>query len=300
MPAARLALLLVAAVLVAAACGGSSRHAKNGTLAALLDRPGPDVSLVQGTGDYAVGPVRVSFLVIDKHARAIERPHATVWVARSLDSRPILTTQAMLEPICVPGVSHAASGDVSKIYVARFRLSQPGAYTLLTQPDGAAIQGVASLQVARRPQAPAVGDEAIPSRTPTIASVHGDIAALTTASPPDLSLLRYSVADSLVAHAPFVLVFATPKFCTSRTCGPEVDVVQAVEKELAGSGVRFIHVEIYKDNNPAAGFNRWVKEGRLPSEPFVFLVGRDGRIKSRFEGSVSVAELAAAVRADLT
>jgi glutathione peroxidase-family protein len=31
----------------------------------------------------------------------------------------------------------------------------------------------------------------------------------------------------------------------------------------------------------------------------VFLVGRDGRIKQRFEGSVSAAELEAAVRARL-
>jgi hypothetical protein len=293
-------LLLVAAALVAAACGGSTGQAKTGTLAALLARSGPDVSLVQGTGDYAVGPVRVSFLVIDKHARAIERPRARVWVAKSLDSRPLLTTQATLEPIGLPGVSQAASGDVSKIYVARFRLSQPGSYTLLAQPDGAAIQGLASLQVATRPQAPAVGDKAIPSRTPTIASAHGDVASLTTASPPDRSLLRYSVAHSLAAHVPFVLVFATPKFCTSRTCGPEVDVVQAVQKKLSGSGVRFIHVEIYQDNNPAAGFNRWVKEWRLPSEPFVFLVGRDGRIKGRYEGSVSAAELEAAVRSELT
>ena len=133
--------------------------------------------------------------------------------------------------------------------------------------------------MARRPQAPAVGDRAVPSRTPTLASAHGDAALVTTASPPDRSLLRYSVAESLAAHAPFVLVFATPKYCQSRTCGPVVDVAQAVQKRFAGTGVRFIHVEIYQDNNPAQGFNRWVKEWRLPSEPFVFLVGRDGRIK---------------------
>ena len=64
-----------------------------------------------------------------------------------------------------------------------------------------------------------------------------------------------------------------------------------MQQRFAGSGVRFIHVEIYQDNNPAQGFNRWVTEWRLPSEPWVFLVGRDGRIKARFEGSVSVAEL---------
>ena len=141
-------------------------------------------------------------------------------------------------------------------------------------PNGAEIQGIANLKVATRPQAPAVGDRAIPSRTPTLASAHGDAALVTTASPPDLSLLRYSVADSLAAHAPFVLVFATPKYCTVRTCGPVVDVAQAVQKRFAGTGVRFIHVEIYQDNNPAQGYNRWFKEWRLPSEPFVFLVGR--------------------------
>ena len=93
-----------------------------------------------------------------------------------------------------------------------------------------------------------------------------------------------------------MLVFATPKFCQSRTCGPVVDVAQAVQQRLAGRGIRFIHVEIYQDNNPAQGYNRWVKEWRLPTEPWVFLVGRDGRVKQRFEGSVSVAELEAAAR----
>ena len=301
MPQARLVLLL-AATLSVAACGGGGKSgavAGKGTLAALLACPGPEVVLAQGTSDYAVGQVRVTFLVIDSHAKPVSRPRARVWIGRSLDSPPLLTTEAPLEPIGIPGESEAASGGVTQIYVAGFRLAKPGTYTIVAQPEGAAIQGVCNLKVAKRPQAPAVGDTAIPSRTPTLPSTRGDVAGLTTAKPPDLDLLRYSVADSLKAHAPFVLVFATPKFCTSRTCGPVVDVAEAVQKRFAGTGVRFIHVEIYKDNDPSLGFNRWVGEWRLPTEPFVFLVGRDGRIKGRFEGSVSVAELAAAVRAVL-
>ncbi len=254
---------------------------------------------MQGTSDYAVGPVRVTFLVVDSHAKPINRPRARVWVSKSLDSPPLLATEAALEPIGIPGASEAAAGGVTEIYVARFRLAKPGTYTLLAQPEGAEIQGVGNLKVATRPQAPAVGDRAVPSRTPTLASARGDPALVTTASPPDRSLLRYSVAASLAARAPFVLVFATPKYCQSRTCGPVVDVAQAVQKLFAGTGVRFIHVEVFQDNNPALGYNRWLKEWRLPSEPFVFLVGRDGRIKGRFEGSVSVAELSAAVRQDL-
>jgi hypothetical protein len=295
---ARLLVVLVAALCVAG-CGsstGGNASAKPGTLGAKLARSGPDVALIQGTGDYAVGPVRVTFLVIDSKSRSIERPHARVWVGPSLDAPPTTTTQAALEPIGIPGKSESATGGVTRIYVARFTLSKPGKYTLVAQPDGAKIQGIANLDVRRHPQAPAVGDKAIPSRTPTLASADGDVASLTTADPPDLSLLHYSVADSVKAHAPFVLVFATPKFCTSRTCGPVVDVAQAVQRRFAGSGVRFIHVEVYTDNNPAQGFNRWFREWRLPSEPWVFLVGRDGRIKARFEGSVSDAELSAAVR----
>ena len=34
---------------------------------------------------------------------------------------------------------------------------------------------------------------------------------------------QVSVHDALAAHKPFVLVFATPAFCTSRVCGPTLD-----------------------------------------------------------------------------
>ena len=292
-------LVVLAATLGVAGCGSGTNgngSAEPGTLGAELARTGPDVALIQGTSDYAVGPVRVTFLVIDSKSRSIERPHARVWVGPSLDAPPTTSTEAALEPIGIPGKSESATGGVTRIYVARFGLSRPGKYTLVAQPEGAKIQGIATLDVRRRPQAPAVGDRAIPSRTPTLASAHGDVASLTTANPPDLSLLRYSVGESVKAHTPFVLVFATPKFCSSRTCGPVVDVAQAVQRRFAGSGVRFIHVEVYTDNNPAQGFNRWFREWRLPSEPWVFLVGRDGRIKARFEGSVSAAELSAAVQ----
>jgi hypothetical protein len=297
---ARLVVLLAAA-LGAAACGGgkNASPAAKGTLAAELARSGPDVALIQGTSDYATGPIRVTFLVIDSKSRAIERPRARVWVGRSLNAPPIVSTEAALEPIGIPGTSEAATGGISRIYVAGFRLPQPGTYTVVAEPDGEKIQGFAKIRVAQHPQAPAVGDKAIPSRTPTLASEHGDVAALTTASPPDLGFLRYSVADSISAHVPFVLVFATPKFCTSRTCGPVVDVAQAVQRRFAGRGVRFIHVEVYTDNDPTKGYNRWMGEWGLTTEPWTFLVGRDGLIKAEFEGSVSANELTNAVKSKL-
>ena len=102
--------------------------------------------------------------------------------------------------------------------------------------------------------------------------------------------------DALAAKAPFVVVFATPAYCTSRTCGPVVDVVSTVRKRHAGSKIRFIHVEVYQDNDPTKGANQWFKEWHLPSEPWTFLVGPDGKVRERFEGTVSVRELDAAVK----
>jgi hypothetical protein len=70
-------------------------------------------------------------------------------------------------------------------------------------------------------------------------------------------------------------------------------------RRYARSGIRFIHVEIYKDNDPRQGENRWVREWHLPSEPWTFLVDADGRIEAKFEGSLSVRELTQAVRSHL-
>jgi hypothetical protein len=285
------AVLLMAAGVVSA-CGSSSR----GTIDSLLKRPGPDVAVTAGAGSFVPGPVRFPFLVIDNSGKPVERPSARVWVATGRDARPFASTTARLEPIGLPGRS-AAAGHVTKIYVAHFRISRPGRYWLLAVPGGARIQAVSVFDVDASLPVPKVGAKAPASATPTLGSQ--PVAALTTAVPPDRDLLRQSVASSLTGHEAFVVTFATPRFCTSRVCGPVVDVVQSVARRFSRSGIRFIHVEVYRDNDPTKGYNRWMRQWGLTTEPWTFLVGRDGRIKAEFEGSVSAGELTRAVRAHL-
>jgi hypothetical protein len=287
------AALALGLLLSAPGCGSNDAAStteggpRPGSLEALWKRPGEDVGLVMGTSDYAPGPVRVSFLVLTHRARAIERPTARVWVSLALDQAPFLSGTARLEDV----------GKGQRIYVADVDIPGPGKYFLLAEPvGGTKIQGLGNVVVEEQTKTPAVGDRAFPSKTPTLADAPA--AELTTRTPPDTELLRVSVADALARKEPFVVVFATPKFCESRTCGPVVDVVDAVRRRVPGVG--FIHVEIYEENNPALGVNRWVQEWKLPTEPWVFLVGRDGRIKAKFEGAVSEQELEAAVRRFLT
>jgi hypothetical protein len=297
----RASLVAVAVLVLAAGCSSTTSSSqrgapKRGSLEALWRNSGQSVSLIPGTSDYSPGLVRVSFLVVDPRGRVISRPQARVWVGRSLHDRPFAQTLARLEPIGVPGVSTGA--DAKAIYVAHVRVPAAGQYQLVARPLGgkARIAALGDLVVQRRSVSPPVGSRAFPSRTPTLASTHGRVAELTTRVPPDRALLHTSIAGALAAHEPFVVIFATPRYCVSRICGPVVDVVDRVRKQYAHTPVGFIHVEIYTDNNPSKGQNRWVRQWHLPSEPWTFLVGRDGRIKAKFEGSVSVRELGEAIR----
>jgi hypothetical protein len=292
----RVIAVLLATAALSAGCGGS-RASGNASLDDILKRPGPMVGITAGASEFVPGDVRYPFLVIRNDARPVNRPAATVWVARSRSEPPFQRTRAQLEPIGIPGRSHPAFGGVTRIYVAHLRISRPGEYWIVAQPDGARLQALGVVKVAARSASPAIGAKAPRSETPNLETAPP--AQITTSRPPDLPLLRYSVAGSLAAHKPFVVTFATPKFCTSRTCGPVVDVVDAVSRRFERRGVRFIHVEVFTDNDPTRGYNRWMRQWALASEPWVFLVGADGRVKAKFEGSVSEAELAAAVRAKL-
>ena len=298
--------LTAASCLLLAACGGSggdatTTNAEPGggkTLEELWRAPGDDVAVIAGTSSHEPGDVRVSFLVVDSQGRVATLPEAKVWVSTGLEARPFLETTAKLERIGVPG---GAEADATHIYVAHVRLPRPGKYWLLAEPEGGPdkVQALGNVVVVRDDPEPDVGDPAPASETPTLASTGGDLSKLTTRTPPDETLLGDSVAGSLRAKAPFVVTFSTPKFCTSRTCGPVVDVVEETAKRFEDTDVRFIHVEVYEDNDPAKGFNRWVREWGLQTEPWTFAVGRDGKIVDRFEGAVSVHELEDTVREKL-
>jgi len=305
----RLALLLALPVF-AAACGGSSGDTETaaqpppaapGTLrATLAATPGPDVGLLLGTSDFAVGDNRISFLVVDNQGRTVDAATAKVLVApKSLDEKPTDRATARLRvldplPASNPNAIQSPEPDTKALYVTNVRFDKAGRYWLVAQPIGKPIQAMAVIDVKDEPTAPGVGDKAIASANPTIGTA--PIAKLTTATPPDRELLRHTVKDSLAKHVPFVVVFATPKFCSSRTCGPTVEIVDTVRRRFAPKGVRFIHVEVYAENDPTKGYNEWFREWHLPTEPWIFVVDRDGVIRSRFEGSASVDELADAVR----
>ena len=67
------------------------------------------------------------------------------------------------------------------------------------------------------------GDPAPASKTPTPPTSAATSRRSRPTPSPDPAFYQTSVADAIAAHKPFILVFATPKFCTSAQCGPTLD-----------------------------------------------------------------------------
>jgi len=129
---------------------------------------------------------------------------------------------------------------------------------------------------------PEPGQRAPVIHTPTAQDVGGELSKVTTRIPPD-SQNEVDYAEAL-GKEPIVLLFATPEFCQSRVCGPVVDVAEQAKQEY-GDKAAFIHMEIYNDNDPAKGVRPQVRTFRLPSEPYLFAIDRQGVVRDTVEGA---------------
>ncbi|HEY5333220.1 MAG TPA: hypothetical protein VIJ21_06680, partial [Solirubrobacterales bacterium] len=88
----------------------------------------------------------------------------------------------------------------------------------------------------------------------------------------------------VLGKEPILLLFATPKFCQSRVCGPVVDVAQQAQDKFEGKA-NFIHMEIYNENDPSKGVRPQVRDFHLPSEPWLFAINREGVVSAAIEGA---------------
>lgn len=184
------------------------------------------------------------------------------------------------------------------LYVAQVTLDAAGqwlAAITVRRPDAAEATVAAPFRVLPRATVPMVGEPAIPSRNPTVRDVP-DVSEIDSGSPPD-DMHALSIADAIEQHRPALVVFATPAFCTSAMCGPEVHAVQLLEPEYRGR-LAFIHVEVYRDFRPDPARRQLtpaVLEWRLQTEPWVFLIDARGIVRAEFEGPAATDELRSAV-----
>jgi len=188
------------------------------------------------------------------------------------------------------------------IYVAYVSFGTAGPWVAeiaARKAGGAESVNRVPVTVATTGSVPGPGQPAPRSRNLTRADVP-DLSYIDSGVPPD-DMHDLSIADAIAQQRPELIVFATPAFCTSAMCGPEVHAVQQLEPGYRAR-VAFIHVEIYRDFRPdpsKMSITPTVLEWHLQTDPWVFLVDPTGTVRYAFEGPTATDELRTALDAML-
>ncbi len=271
------------------------------------DEPAPAAQLpiepILATTVLGVGEQRVAFLLTTSEGlvKAPEAQVASVYLGDGVAAGEEKQAPFHLWPFGVRGS-----------YSTQLNFSLPGPWRLdisVDGPDGPAGTRI-ELNVAEETGVPEVGDIPPFSANKTVYTVD-DLADLSTDFTPDLDLYQLTIPEAIISGKPTVIVFATPAFCTSPTCGPQVDTVSEL-KDLYRDEANFIHVELYDNPQEIQGdldkaeltnlAHTW-GFASIPhwfNESWTFLtagrqkgvvLGGDGRIAQRFEAFATLEEL---------
>ena len=289
-------------VLVASACGGGGDE-REPTTGSGSETSSCTAPFQQAFGDVKAYPVFASsevvvgsnrFLVgiLDDNDAPIASPDVDVHI-EFFD-----LTDCPPEPAAERDMDFLWSiKGVAGLYRTQVGFDSPGTWGAEVTISGAGLDETvkASFDVRASPTTPAIGSRPPASDTPTADDVK-DLSEISTDDNPDPRFYEVSIASALERGEPFVVAFATPKFCQTQTCGPTLEIVKSVAEDFPK--LTFIHVEPYE--LPADPSNlepvQAVDEWGLPSEPWVFVVDGKGRVAAKFEGSLAPEELKAALQ----
>lgn len=187
-------------------------------------------------------------------------------------------------------------GDKNKgLYVANVQFDAAGAWGVeINGTTGGQPLATARVQFQVKPKSetPAIGSPAPRSRNLTRRDVD-DIKKIDSGSPPN-DMHEVSIAEAIDLKKPLVVLFASPGFCVTQTCAPQLGEVQQLKSKYAAQA-NFIHVEVFKDPQTRTPYEA-VTEWGLTSEPWTFMVDRNGNVAEKFEGPAPVTELDSALQ----
>ena len=308
-PLSRVLVSLLAALLVLGACGGDTNEQGDGTADSEVtdeqgDQPSEsgDRDFNQGFADAEVYPVFVSseltvgsnrFIIglLDSNDAPVNNPDIEV----NVDFFDLAESET--EPVTSSSFDFVESVPGQRgVYVGTAEFPAAGEWGAEVALSGGGVDEnlLASFEVREESSTPSLGEAVPPSDTLT-ADDAKNLAEISTDDNPDPKFYELSIADALKERKPFVVAFATPKFCVSATCGPTLDIVKDASADFPQ--VNFLHVEPYDNLDDPDNLSpiKATREWGLPSEPWVFVVDADGKLAAKYEGVLSADELRAAL-----
>ena len=139
-----------------------------------------------------------------------------------------------------------------------------------------------------------VGDIAPKSDNLTINET--SLLKLSSGSSPDERFYNHKINDLLKDKIPFIVSFLSPAFCTSPTCGPQMETLSEFV-DIYGSKVPVIHVETYqnpqsvKSDFTSAIINPIILEWGINSEQWLYIISGKGMVVAKFEGYASLDQI---------
>lgn len=181
--------------------------------------------------------------------------------------------------------------NVTGLYRIYHTFDEEGEWWVRLNPSGYGPTPKTPFTVGTSDPVPGPGDKAPAAVTRTLADQA--IEEISSDDDPDPAFYEFSLDEALSNGRPTVVVFATPAFCVSRTCGPMLDQVKAASRTHPDAN--YVHVEIYENLDAATTEDlrivAAVRTWGLPSEPWVFVVDANGEVAARFEGALTNEEL---------
>jgi hypothetical protein len=250
------------------------------------------LDMFQGALEILVRPdARIPFVLADQRGK-LTGGSLQVFASMDLDTK----AQGPVEAV------YRAEGLGDKgVYVVRINLDKPGTWNVLAvgrpSSGSAYLYGQAAYTAVERIASPAHGAKAISVPTPTVDDHRGVEPYCTRtdgankAAP--CSMHRLSLDVALANGKPTVFNIGTPRFCTSRTCGPVIDVIQTVSEELRDR-VNFVHAEVYPDDRDAPAMQKLAPAPvawGLTEEPVTYWIRPDNTIVERIVGPTDVSEV---------
>lgn len=185
--------------------------------------------------------------------------------------------------------------DVRGVYRIEYTFDQEGQWWVRLNPAGFGPTPKTPFMVGPDQLVPGPGDPAPAVATRTTAD--HPIDQISSDDEPNPAFYELSLDKALGNGRPTVVIFATPAFCVSQTCGPMLDQVKAASSSHPNAN--YVHVEIYEnldaDSTEELRVVPAVTAWGLPSEPWVFIVDASGTVAARFEGAMAEDELEAAL-----
>jgi hypothetical protein len=187
----------------------------------------------------------------------------------------------------------------SGAYTATMEFDQVGFWkiSVSSKDDDDLMPAGSGVLVKSATDAPSIGDAAPLSKTKTFPA-DGTLKSITSAPDPDPDLYAISFDDAVATGLPTVISFSTPAYCQSGTCGPQTEVLSALDDKYKGQA-SFIHVEIFDNpevmlaaGDPSLGVeSSIIHEWEFHTEPWTFVVDGFGIVVGRFEAFVTLAEI---------